>query len=47
MLDMWQSLLDQLDDRKEVTWDACRIDGMFSTAKKGVRWSGSLRKTRE
>ena len=39
LLDMWRAFLDQLDDGKKVKWDACFMDGMFITAKKGVRWS--------
>ena len=47
LLDMWRAFLDQLDDGKKVKWDECFIDGMFITAKKGVRWSGRLREARE
>jgi transposase len=47
LLNMWRAFLDQLDDRKKVRWDECFIDGMFITAKKGVRWSGRLKEARE
>ena len=34
LLDLWRALLDQLDDRQQVGWDECFIDGMFSRLKK-------------
>jgi transposase len=42
LLNLWRAFLDHLDDRQKVRWDECFIDGMFITAKKGVRWSGRL-----
>jgi transposase len=47
LLDLWRAFLNQLNDRQKVRWDECFIDGMFITAKKGVRWSGRLKEARE
>ena len=47
LLTMWRAFLDQLDDRQKVRWDECFIDGMFITAKRGVRWSGRRKEARE
>lgn len=47
LLNLWRAFLNQLNDRQKVRWDECFIDGMFITAKKGVRWSGKLKEARE
>ena len=47
LLNLWRTFLNQLNDRQKVRWDECFIDGMFITAKKGVRWSGKLKGARE
>lgn len=47
LLHLWRAFLDQLDDRQRIRWDECFIDGMFITAKKGVRWSERRKEARE
>ena len=46
-LKMWRAFLDHLDDRQKVRGDACCMDGLFITAKKGGRWSGRRKEARE
>jgi transposase len=47
LLTMWRAFLDHLDDRQQGRGAEGFIDGMFSMATKGVRWSGRLQEARE
>jgi transposase len=47
LLNLWRAFLNHLNDRQKIRWNECFIDGMFVTAKKGVRWSGRLKEARE
>lgn len=47
LLNLWRAFLDQLNERQQLRWNECFIDGTFVTAKKGVNWSGKRREARE
>ena len=47
LLNLWRAFLNQLNERQQVRWNECFIDGTFVTAKKGGRWSGKLKEARE
>ena len=36
---LWRAFLAQLQERDQVRWDECFVDGTFASAKKGGSWS--------
>jgi transposase len=36
LFDLWRSFLTELDERQQVAWNECFIDGTFASAKKGA-----------
>src|SRR5262245_1115021 len=47
LLEMWRAFLTCLQDRDQIRWNECFLDGSFAPAKKGETASVSPRKARE
>ena len=47
LLDLWRAFLSQLNDRQQLRWNECFIDGTFIPAKKGGSASGKRSGARE
>ena len=47
LLNLWRALLAQLNERSQVRWEECFIDGTFIPAKKGATSSGKPSGARE
>jgi transposase len=45
-LKIWRAFLSELDERGQLDWSECFVDGSFAPAKKGARGSGKPRGAR-
>ena len=44
---IWRAFLAQLQEKEQVRWDECFVDGFFASAKKGGAWSEKPSEARE